>query len=120
MVEARDLLDGSTTVTRYYVEVVYRVRDADRETLDEHAEKLLDVLNEEHGLIDPDLGMNYKKQTVDVCTMVDARNEGDALNAALTGVRSAVHRVGDATQGWERTADELMVGTVRLADMADV
>jgi hypothetical protein len=107
-------------MTRYYVEVVYRVRDADRETLDLHADNLLDVLNHEQGLIDPDLGMNYTKRTVDVCTMVDADNEGDALNLALTGVRSAVHRVGDSTAGWERTADQLMVGTVRLADMVDV
>lgn len=107
-------------MTRYYVEVVYRLLQADREKLDTHAEKMLDVLNDEHGLIDPDLGMNYKRRTVDVCTMVDADNEGDALNKALTGVRSAVHRVGDSTPGWERTADEQMVGTVRLADTADV
>jgi hypothetical protein len=120
MVEAEHVLDGGTAMTTYYVEVHYRVRDADRETLDHHADKMLDVIGDEHGLIDPDLGLNYKKRTVDVCTMVEADNEGDALNRALTGVRSAVHRVGDATAGWERTADELMVGTVRLADMADV
>lgn len=105
--------------TRFYVEVHYRVNDADRETLDLHADKMLDVLEDVDGLIDPDVGLNFKKRTVDVTAMVDADNEGDALNLAVTGVRSAVHQVGDATPGWERTAEELS-GYVRLPDMVDV
>jgi hypothetical protein len=119
MVEARDLLEGGAMTTRYYVEVHYRVLGGDREALDAHADELMDALDEEPNLVDPDVGMNYEKSTVDVCTMIDAGSEGDALNTALTAVRSVVHRIGTGTPGWERSDEQLVSGTVRLPDMAD-
>lgn len=119
MVQPKHVLDGGAKMKTFYVEVHYRLRDADRKTLDTHVEKMLDVLDEEPGLIDPDLGVNYKKHTVDVCTLVEAENAGDAVNLALTGVRSVVHRVGDSTPGWERSDEEILASTVQLADMVD-
>lgn len=106
-------------MTRYYVEVHYRVHDTNGPDLERHADELMAALDEESNLVDPDLGVDFAKGTVDVCTMIDANTEGDALNGALTAVRSAVHHVGAATPGWERDDEELVSSTVRLADMAE-
>lgn len=106
-------------MTRYYVEVHYRVHGTNPAALERHVDELMTALDEEHNLIDPDLGVDLEQHTVDVCTMFDAHTEGDALNGALTAVRSAVHHVGAGTPGWERTDEELVSSTVRLADMAE-
>lgn len=103
---------------RYYVEVTYTSPDAGHDDLDRHGDAMMDALQVEPNLIDPDVAVNFDQHTVDVCTVVQAPDPPSALRAALIAVRSAVHHIGGATPGWE-AAVEQAVSSIRPAELVD-
>jgi hypothetical protein len=91
---------------RFYVEVVCRVEATD---LDAAVDQLSGALADEPGLIDADLSAELATGKVTVGTSVDAADESAAVGAALVGFRSAAHKAGASTPGWEANTAEVTV-----------
>lgn len=114
MVETRDLLGGGRAMNRYYIEVRYRALIDGPAALDQATDDLMDALIDQPDLVDPDIGVDLARSTVDVCTMVDADDEPDALSKVLGAVHSALQRAdGPTGRGFERDTS-----TVRPAALA--
>lgn len=101
-------------MTRYYLEVRYRVTPVD--AVDEHTDAVMDALLVEPNLIDPDVGANLSHGWTDVCAIVEGEDEASALRTGLVAIRSAAHHAGVATPGWEADLDKVMA-TVRPAEL---
>jgi hypothetical protein len=117
LVEARDVLGAEGAVmTRYYLEVRYRVTPVD--AVDQHTDAMMDALLVEPNLIDADVGADLRHGWTDVCTVVEGEGEDEAsaLHTALVAIRSAAHNAGAATLGWEADLDKVMA-TVRPAEL---
>ncbi|HET9255331.1 MAG TPA: hypothetical protein VFO16_09040 [Pseudonocardiaceae bacterium] len=97
-------------MTRYYLEVRYRVTPV--AAVDKHTDAMMDALVAEPNLIDTDIGADLSHGWADVCTVVEGEDEANALRTALVGIRSAAHNAGAATPGWEADLDKVMA-TVR-------
>lgn len=97
-------------MTRYYLEVRYRVTPVD--AIDEHTDAMMDTLVVEPNLIDADVGADLRHGWTDVCTVVEGEDEASALRTALVAIRSAAHNAGAARPGWEADLDKVIV-TVR-------
>lgn len=103
-------------MSRYYLEVRYRVTPAD--AVDEYTDAMSDALSVEPNLIDPDVGADLRCGWVDVCTTVDSEDEAGALRTGLVAIRSAAHHAGAATPGWEADLDKVRA-TVRPSERAE-
>jgi hypothetical protein len=84
-------------MTRYYVELSCH---ADTDDVEAAATDLMDALLDEPGLIDADVAATLTTGDITVGVGVDADTLQIALDRALIGIRSAVHRSGGATAGW--------------------
>ncbi len=102
-------------MTRYYLEVRYAVTPP--EAVDDHTDAMMDALDVEPNLTDPDIGADLRRGNVDVCTVVDAEDEAAALRLALVAIRSAAHHAGVATPGWEAHLEQV-IATVRPTELA--
>lgn len=102
-------------MTRYYLEVRYRVTPVD--AVDEHTDAMMDALLVESNLIDADVGADLRHGWADVCTVVEGEDEASALHTALVAIRSAAHNAGAETPGWEADLDKILA-TVRHAELA--
>jgi hypothetical protein len=100
---------------RYYIEVRYISPDTDHDDLDQHGDEMMTALQVEPNLVDPDVGVDFERHTVDVCAVVAADGPPAALRLALVAVRSAVHQVGGSTPGWESAAEHA-VSSIRPSE----
>lgn len=91
------------------------------EDLDAQLDVIMDALSAEPGEVDADVGADLAAGTVDFCVSVQADDPGEALSNAQAFVRSALHRSGMGTPGWERIAELVdrseAVATVRPSEL---
>jgi hypothetical protein len=101
-------------MTRYYLEVRYRVTPID--ATDDHTDAMMEALSNEPTLIDPDVGANLRYGLTDVCFVAESKDEASALRAGLVAVRSAARHVSaTATEGVPDL--ENIMATVRPSDI---
>ncbi len=100
-------------MTRYYLEVRYRVTPVD--AVDEHTDAMMDALSGEADLIDANVGADLRHGWTDVCAVVEGEDEASALRRGLVAIRSAAHHAD--TPGWEADLDKVMV-SVRPTELA--
>ncbi len=100
-------------MTRYYLEVRYRVTPVD--AVDEHTDAMMDALSGESNLIDADVGADLRHGWADVCAVVEGDNEASALQRGLVAIRSAAHHAD--TPGWEADLDKVMA-SIRPTELA--
>jgi hypothetical protein len=83
---------------RFYVEVACHMSADDLEAA---LDMLMDALLDEPGLLDADFSSELETGNVTIGTGIDAEDEPAALRTALVGIRSAAHKAGAGTPGWE-------------------
>lgn len=118
MVKTYGVLAGGQVTERYYVEVTYVSLSTDAVDLDAHGDAMMEALQAEPNLIDPDVGVNFDHNTVDVCAAVAAEDPPAALRLVLLAVRSALRHVGGATPGWDRAVKQA-VSSIRPTQLID-
>ncbi|SNQ46651.1 conserved hypothetical protein [Frankia canadensis] len=85
--------------------------------LDEVSDLLADALYDLHGADDTDLGTNLTTGCLHVTMIVEASDLEEAVARSLAATRSAVHAVGGATPGWDRSIREVGTQARELADV---
>lgn len=89
-------------MTRFYIDLEVLARGTSRGQMEDLFDPLADAVYDLSDVIDADLGMDAGKRTFEFSMAVDADSDREALQIALNAVRSALHRVGAYTPGWEQ------------------
>lgn len=86
-------------MTAYYLEVRFQLTPAHE--VDEFSDLLMEALLVEPNITDPDLGVNLDDALVDATMVVEAEDQAGAMSIGFAALRSACHKVGGHTPGWE-------------------
>ncbi len=103
-------------MTCFHVEVVCELQADDLETA---ADTLMDALIEEPGLLDPDFTAELATGRVTIGTGIRSADQPTALRDVLVAVRSAAHKAGAGTPGWEVDMERAMSSVRPMALSTD-
>ncbi|GAB3906364.1 hypothetical protein GCM10029964_103000 [Kibdelosporangium lantanae] len=90
---------------RYFVELSCGVVASSEEQLEDHVLRLIDALEQEPGVIDPDVAAELTTGQLTIGMAIDATSDGEALETTLVRMRSAIHAAQIATPQWPGSND---------------
>jgi len=94
-------------MTSYYVEFFFDFGYPFDEATEAHFDEVAEALAQLDG-VDGDVGLDIEAGRVELCLTVEAKDRPEALVAAFTAARTAVHTAGGATRGWENMLNRLL------------
>jgi hypothetical protein len=86
----------------------------DEEFFEQVMEHLIEL-----GVEDAGVGLDTGKRRVTITATAEGRDVGEAINAAIASIRTAVHTVGGATPDWPTFADALRFGSVTAVPVSE-
>lgn len=99
---------------RHYIDISVLVHGLSTTEMGEQFESLADAVYDLSDVIDPDLAIDLGRRLLEFSMAVDSESSPEALSIALNAARTALHRIGAGTAGWEQYF-EVIEETIRVA-----